>query len=490
VGLLIIQLAWIACVPAYGGSDEFDHAYRAASVARGSWIEEPTAATRGTGAWLQVPTDIVEAAREECQKLPYTTDVDCVGTASGDSVRVASGAGRYHPVFYALIGWPALPFEGENALYAMRIANALLCNGFFLLGLLMLRRWSSSRWPTIGALVGCTPVLIYSASIAAPNGIEMMAAFAFWASVLGLLRGRSTTPRIDGWLLSAATLSGSVLATVRSLGPLWCLLIVATSMVATSGSWARVLTLLRSRAFLACLAVLAASGLASLVWIQMMSSLVVGVGEPGPAGFWPALGASAKDIPLWIFQIVAAFPYRNQVSPPVVYATVLLLGVAFAVLGWRTANRRLRWTLFLCLMISVFVPFIITAQTMETHPGAWQGRYGLPYSLGLPVLVGVALQVARRKAPHPQLVLVAVALGTVATSASLIGVINVEKRVSPSYESGIWDAPSPALIIIVALLGTALTWAPAFSTHNRAGTKPGSDPLIDSQTGVSGNEHH
>lgn len=489
IGLLLIQLTWIACVPAYGGSDEFDHAYRAAAVARGAWVPEPTNATRGTGAWLQVPVDIVEAAREECQTLPYTTDVDCVGTTQGDSVRIASGAGRYHPLFYALIGWPALPFEGENALYAMRVANALLCNGFFVLGLLMLRRWSTGRWPMIGALVGCTPVLVYSASIAAPNGVEMTAAFAFWASVLGLLRGRSTGPGVDRVMLVAATLSGSMLVTVRSLGPLWCLLIVATAMVATPGSFARVWSLLRDRIFLGGLVVLSVAGVASLAWIRMMSSLVVGVGEPGPSGFWTVVGETAQEVPLWVFQTVAAFPYRNQVSPPVVYATILVLTVALAVAGWRAASRRMRWALLVCLLLAVAVPFVITAETMDTHPRAWQGRYGLPYSLGLPLLAGIALQMARRKDPRPRLVLIAAALGAVATSASLIGVIDVEKRASPSFESGIWNAPSPVLVVIVAVVGVALSWAPAVALGSPV--VPGRrDQSPTDQTAVDRPDHH
>ena len=54
------------------GSDEFDHAYRAAAAARGQWGIDPVDATRGTGAFLRVPADIVEAAQPECQDLRYT----------------------------------------------------------------------------------------------------------------------------------------------------------------------------------------------------------------------------------------------------------------------------------------------------------------------------------------------------------------------------------------------------------------------------------
>jgi len=102
-GLSALLLAWILLIPPFGGTDEFDHAYRAAAVARGQWFATPSDATRGTGAWLEVPRDIVDAARPECQVRSYTTAADCVGTAHGDTVRIASGAGRYQPVFYAVV---------------------------------------------------------------------------------------------------------------------------------------------------------------------------------------------------------------------------------------------------------------------------------------------------------------------------------------------------------------------------------------------------
>ena len=135
VGVALIQASWILVVPPFRGIDEWDHAYRATAVAHGEWHADPTKATRDTGAFVRVPDDIVAASRPECERLPYTDAKDCVGTSNGDgTTSVASGAGRYNPVFYAIIGYASLPFEGGSALYAMRAAAALLC-------------LVSSRWP-------------------------------------------------------------------------------------------------------------------------------------------------------------------------------------------------------------------------------------------------------------------------------------------------------------------------------------------------------
>lgn len=47
LGALLMQAAWIVAVPPFRGSDEFDHAYRAASVADGAWMPTTPAPTAG-----------------------------------------------------------------------------------------------------------------------------------------------------------------------------------------------------------------------------------------------------------------------------------------------------------------------------------------------------------------------------------------------------------------------------------------------------------
>lgn len=66
VGMLLLQTAWILAVPPYHAIDEFDHAYRAAGVARGQWVltEQPA---NGRGLAVAVPRDMVEAASRQCE---------------------------------------------------------------------------------------------------------------------------------------------------------------------------------------------------------------------------------------------------------------------------------------------------------------------------------------------------------------------------------------------------------------------------------------
>ncbi|WP_148045012.1 DUF2142 domain-containing protein [Nocardioides marmorisolisilvae] len=482
-GMLVLQLAWILAIPAFGGIDEFDHAYRAASVARGEWAPRPVDATRGTGAWVHVPASFVDAARPECQLLKYTTDADCVGTRTGDTVRIATGAGRYHPLFYAIIGYPSLPFHGEAALYAMRAANAVLCSALFLLGLLAMRRWARSAWAYAGAIAACTPVVLYSTAIASPNGSEMLAAFAFWSSLIGLVTAApaAIARRVDGSLLAIATTSGVLLATIRSLGPLFCVLIAVTVLITCPAPVARVRELIRTRSVQVASTILVLAAIGSVVWIETMKALVVGTEPTRAVTLGDKLSTTAGFLPLWLFQSIAAFPFRDQPSPALVYVLVLAIGVTVVVQALRTGGHRNRIAMITAVLLSGGVPFVISLGTIDQHAGAWQGRYGLPYSLGLLLLAGQALD-SRPRGPHRLLIAGAATFTAIATYVALSRVLDIERGVSPSYASGAWNAPSAILVLSLALVGAGLMWSVAADL--------GADSAEDRQNPLPAAAHH
>src|SRR4051794_17445795 len=113
LAVAILQALWIAVVPPFRASDEFDHAYRAAAVADGQWHATETARA-GRGLLVRVPADIVDAAEEQCGSLSYTGYDNChsAGDAGDGHVWVASGAATYNPVFYWIVGTAAQPLTG------------------------------------------------------------------------------------------------------------------------------------------------------------------------------------------------------------------------------------------------------------------------------------------------------------------------------------------------------------------------------------------
>jgi hypothetical protein len=439
LAVLLIQLTWVFAVPPFGGSDEFDHVYRAASVARGEWSVDPSAATRGTGALLDVPDDIVAAANPQCEALPYTGPEDCVGVSNGDgTTKIASGAGRYHPLFYAVVGIPALPFDGYAALYVMRLVTVLLGWLLFCGAIAATRTWARTPWPYVGLALAATPVATYSASVVAPNGVEIFAALMCWTSLIGLFRSTAAVP-----------------------GPLWLLLVLVTAAVATPGSTARIRALLRDRASWLVAVVVAMATLQSTLWILGVGSLNVGGEASAPQSLADRVGLVSSQAVLWVLQSVAAFPLRNQAAPTIVYACFVLLFFSFLVLALRAATGNVRRSLALATVAAIAVPFVISVVTYDAHAAVWQGRYGLPYAVGLAVLGGLALDTSgsrRLLGARPQ----ALALTMFVVSYGF-GLVDSARRSSahdPLRDSASWVHPPLLVLGLLVVLGSgALGWS-------------------------------
>jgi Predicted membrane protein (DUF2142) len=444
LGLCGLFASWILVMVPFGGIDEHDHAFRAASAARGEWAIDPVDATRGTGAFLTVPTDIVDAARKACQSLSYTEDHDCIGTPAGDDRIVASGAGRYHPLFYAVVGAAALPFDGTTALYAMRVATALLAAAFVWMAARAASSWARSRWPYLGIAAACTPVALYSSSITAPNGVEMMAALALWMTLIGLALA---PPEDIRRLATYAAIAGGTLATLRPLGPLWCLLVLTAVLVAVRTEPGRIRCLLRRRAVQVGAAVVAVSAVQSAVWVISMQSLRMGGELTDHTSLAHRLGVSAKLLPMWVFQSIAAFPLRDQPTHPVVYACFLFLFLLVVVLGLRFGTTRSRVAMVLVMATMLLIPFVTTVQSFDLYGAAWQGRYGLPVAMGSFLLGAYALDRSGRDVRGPM-------------QLTMLLLFVVAQTCAVAYTAALEGSnfPGVVLILLAAASGVVMWW--------------------------------
>ncbi len=460
-GFVVVQLAWLLTIPPFRGVDEFDHAYRAASVARGEYVPPVTAATRGTGAFVSVPDDIVWAAGPQCRALPYTVDTDCEASADlgNGMVSVASGAGRYNPAYYAVVGTAALPFDGFTALYVMRLATIAICAALFAAAAWSLLRWARGPLPVLGLVVATSPVLLYSTSIVAGNGVEMTAALAVWTAGWGLLRGSS--PRAGH--LAVATAGACVLATVRSLGPLWLALIVLALLVA-AGPRRQVMDRLRElarwRPAVAALAVVTVVGLASCAWILAMRSLTLGHETVPDTGLGARTQEAGRSVRLWVLQSIAAFPTRTEPAPVLVYGGCLVAFLLLVVVAVVWARGRLLAVAGVVAVLALAIPFVITLFTFDSFGVAWQGRYTLPLSVGLPLLLALALD--RRLTSRAVLLttLATALLLGVAHTVSVADVTAGERVKSPLAGTGHWLMPPVWLVSVLAATGVLLMcWA-------------------------------
>lgn len=442
-GIFVVQVAWIFAVPAFGGIDEIDHAYRAASVAEGYWAPDIREAANGRGSLIRVPDDIVRAARDRCEALPYMEPDNCRPVSEPDrrgNVLVASASSRYNPAFYWLVGTVAQPFEGSAALYAMRATTAVLCTTLILGALWVSVSFGRSLWPTVGVLSVLTPVFLYATSVAAPNGVQMSAALVLWCCGSALLgpnaRGRELP--LLGLLAAAVPL---VVAT-HTTGPLWAGLSFGVLALLSPREWVD-LWHRRRGAVSSLLAWLAFTTLLSSVW-----TLTAQPNLHGDSGDFKGLTAPdvLQAMVLWIFQSIGALPFRNEWMPPVVFAISLVTFSIFVIGAAIHARARERLAIGIVVVLSFAVPVVLTLISFERLGLVWQGRYTLPFAVGLAVVAASVLDRHASELGRLRVLIPVIVIGF--ALAQTISLIAVRDRPFQGWPTS-YTAPSPPVVALV-----------------------------------------
>lgn len=466
-GTLLLELAWVLALPAFRGADEFDHAYKADAVAHGQ-LRGTVEAQDGRGQLLAVDSALVDAAGPLCSSYPYTGPDNCTPVAASDPGRVlvASAAASYNPTFYVVAGTVAAPFEGVSALMAMRVATAVLTSLLLATSALVITRWATTSWPLLALAVACTPVLVQSAGVAAPNAVGYAAGCLVWAAATGLVR----RPSDPGWWAPLLLGSCTVLVT-HTTGMLWgvCIVLVVLSL-RSRGEW---LALARHH-HRALLRTVLGSGLvasACLGWVLVADTNRLGAPSPAMPPM-DAAGLASSQL-AWLLQTVAAFPLRNEMAPVWIYPVWLGLLGTVAWLGARAAERRTRVSLLLVALLWVAVPLALTAASYASEGYAWQGRYALPLAVGIPALCGLALD-RRGAAPPRAAAAAAVVLMALAHVSSVVDVAWTERG------SG-WPgtaAAAPGGLATTVLLAVAGVSVVVWGTTRRRDAAPSSPTRV------------
>lgn len=467
VGMLLVQAAWILTLPPFRGTDEIDHSYRAAEVAGGEWVSHHGVAKNGRGLLVRVPRSLVVAARPICTSYRYLGHDNCypVTGAGPGRVLVATAAGTYNPVYYWVVGTAAEPLAGATALYLERVVTAVICALLVAAAGWATATWSRTRWPVTTLVLTLTPVVLFSASVAAPNGVEICAALALWSCLLALTRPQAGEHVVP--LLVIGAVSATALVTLRSIGPLWAALVILTVAGHLGASGVRrLVTGTRRRAWSAVTSVVAVATVASVWWTR---SNGVPNFEPTPHGLGNPVTATLAQYPLWVLQGIAAFPRRHDAAPALVYVLVGLVSCAVVVAGFRAADRRTRSTMLVVVLLALLVPFVLTMTTVSSTGVIWQGRYGAPYHLGLVLLAGLSLdQQPSRRRSSAALATAAIAGMAVAHAASVLHVLHGELRDSPLVGSSAWVHVPPGAVVVLVGAGFAAWLVPVALTRQEA----------------------
>ncbi len=451
VGVMVVQVAWILAMPPFRAIDEFDHAYRAAAVAGGQWVAPATPADAGRGSYVRVPEDLVRAAGPVCKTYAYTLPENCAPASrlGHGEVEVASAASTYNPLFYWVVGTPSSAFDGVGFLYATRVISALLCLLLIAGAVGILASAGKGLW--LGAAVACalSPCLIYSTTVGAPNGLEMCAGLACTAALLSLRR----TGGHEARALVTFGVAASILVSVRLLGPVWLLLVVALGLAVVGQG--RLLEVVRfhPRAATVCGLLVTAGSVWGVGW-----SLTQGTGLPSQdAASTPLsspLGNSLGEIPVWTFQAIAMGPTRNEPAPTIVYGLALAIYASLLLFAARGMHRRQAAILASYVLTLIVLQVSVSTYSWPRYGSVWQGRYALPAIVAIP-LVLAAFGSASSRARLP--VAAAAAIVTTAAALQTIEVLRVahQEGANPVY-GDTWAPHSEPLLLGLTLCGLAL----------------------------------
>ena len=428
----LLGAAWAFAIPVNGHSDERAHIIRAYAVADGQVLGPQTTSWNGfAGSEFLVPRNLLPA-NDDCLYVPQRQSAACLQPRDTDSspVLTSTWTGRYSPVYYAFAGVPLHLLDGELGLLGSRLVTAL-GTAALLATAVMLAFVRQRHGVVLGLGLAMTPTVVALSGAVNPNAWEAASAALLIVSLLVLGQDRQRH------LLVLAGLSGSVLLTTRTLGPLFFAAILAT-----------VFFLRRPR--LSWLPAVWATAFASaLLWNGLSGATALGSVSDRFDGSLTFAVQSIVEHRLsdWATQLVAVFGYTETFVPVIiVIAWWCAVALFIAPSVRRTAPLMLGIPL---LLIGLELAYLWRLGFSQN------GRYVLPLWIALLVVAGYFATVVATRL---------VALFIAAAQVWCLADVMTRFQQGPGQvinplEGGWQPSLTPALCLTLALAGSAgLVW--------------------------------
>lgn len=393
VALALIEVAWVFGVPLGAAPDEPAHVYRAVALVRGDVIPAKEVPPRSGMFLLTLPGPTVDAvAPAKCTAFRPAVSNRCAAKAprvGPGTTQAQSSAARYLPLYYAVVGWPSLIDPGRHGVFGMRLVSGLVCAVMLAGALATLTRMRRPVLPVIGGVAAVTPMVTGLAGTVNPNAWEISGCVLLWAALLGLASGQVTESRRS--LLAKVAVAGTVVLLTRQISMIWVGLIVVTVVAAGGPRAVRAAlgALRRSRAVQGVVALLVVAAAGEQYWYTTLAKTFQATSDRHNS-FGYAVMRSALHVPNWLSQTWGVLGWLDTPLPLlglVVWVAVLGLLLMLVVLGTRGP---LRFVVVGVPVIAVVVSVLLEALFWNALNGYWwQGRYVMPYALGLPLLSGV-----------------------------------------------------------------------------------------------------
>ena len=493
--LFLLTSAWVLGNPLMASPDEPQHALKAASVVRGQ-LDPPDG---DGGSEVRVPYYYNLLTAYPCYVFAPEKTGSCDVRAErplGKVVDAVTPAGRYNPLYYAVVGLPTLAPPGDGVMYAMRMISAALSTFFLALGLRSLAQAPFAAWAVPGAAAALTPMVVFLSSNVNPAGVEITAAFALWCQLLTLLRHPDPSRTVSrvAWI-ALATL---FLANARGLSLLYGAVIVVA--VVAASRWSDLLDVLRTRRTWPSFAVVGAACLAAAGWVLGTNSLGSGGAVAYPElSFLKAAETTVILGGTYLRNMIGQFGWTDTDLPSNLHIAYAIGAGVVLVLALAMGTWRERAVLVGLAGASFVLPVLIHASQARYLGIIWQGRYILPVAIGIPLLAGYIVA-ARVAALPPQVraalrrpgaaiaTTVAAVLAVVQLSAF---VVNLHRYVNGIHggwfalEPDAWLPPVPlAAVVALGVVGAGAFCAVlAWSAWSLSAEQP--EPVVQAADGAT-----
>lgn len=411
----LLGILWSLASPVFSVPDENAHAVKAIAQVRGQVVGYTLPDVK------HIVVDLPDGYEYHPHMMCFATHPD-IPASCGVELGNPDGqdwfntwVGAYNPVYYYLVGWPSLLFDGNASIYAMRIASALLGATLLAWAFQVGAAGARSRWMPLGVAFAAAPMCMYLIGAVNPNGAELAAAVAVWAGVLRLLetfREPVERPALSRtWLWAGVTMASIILVTARALGPLWLVVLVALCFLVSG--WQPVRRLFSTASSYWWLAIIAAGGLFSIGWTLSGGSLS-NQAEASDAplvngtflqGFWYMM----RTTPDFLQQAIGYFGWFDAPLPVWTYWLFIAAFAVVVLLAFIATRRRSVLALATVMLAALLVPAFVQGYSVNQTGIIWQGRYGLFLYLGIII---VAAWLLGRDAP---------AVGHLAPRAAWVG---------------------------------------------------------------------
>jgi hypothetical protein len=337
---------------------------------------------------------IPEALAPERLGCPIVThQVSRCGAAFVSSNRLVhpSDVGTVEPAPYVLPGLATrLTSDPARAMFLVRLASAAV--SLALLALALGAIWPKNDESPLaigGMLLATSPMVLFVGASPSPSAVEVTAGLAFFTVLLRLIRDAG--PTSSRWWLGLGA-SGALLATSRSLGPIWIVADGATALALVGPR--RALSAVRGggRSAAVAAALIAAGGLSTAAWELTHQPKV-----PFDAGFFhDQLYPAYRQLERVGQEVIGRFGIADIPLP--IGGTVAWVSglVTLGVLAIVAGSLRQTAVLFAQVAAIAAVTVLITAGVLRQNGFDIQGRHVLAVAVTIPLLIGDTLRRSRR----------------------------------------------------------------------------------------------